>query len=142
MKVSIEEIEGVKHTVVYHGEKRLGYWRPLNSGYIKHLCHVEIKDNGEHEASDIHVATALSPLPRNPTADDARLLHLYAAHGLDVCGFYFSPLADDHNKLNSTKDIINITTCDVLDLTITVITHATNKQGERVGVAIYDRKAA
>jgi len=138
MKVTIEEIESVNHTVIWHADVRIGYWINCGLFYIKTLSHVEIKDEEPNSVSHRHIATALPPLPRNPTADDARLLHLYASHGLDGCGFWFSTLADDHNKVNNTKEIINIITCDALDLTITVITHAINEIGERVEIAIKD----
>jgi hypothetical protein len=114
MKTTIEEINGVKHTVVWHSDMRIGYWINCGLFYVKTLSHVEIKDEEPNSVSQKHVATALPALPRNPTADDAELLHFYAAHGLTATYEHEDGRDYDQREINCAID----------------------KQGNRVEIAI------
>jgi hypothetical protein len=76
MAITITDINGVNHTVVWHdgtAGKWNGDYRRLHDGKWL-LWH---SFNRNH-----HTATALPPLPRHLTAKDAPLLHAYAAQGL------------------------------------------------------------
>lgn len=78
-----------------------------------------------------YIITTLPPLPRNPTADDAWLLHLYASHGLYAAfGIYQFAHIDDDGEVyvygNAGLEMISSPET----------THCVYKQGNRVDVAI------
>jgi len=83
MKITIEEIYGVNHTVVFHRDCPKYNIRDrrvtcLKDGSICFFVDAECMT---------HVATALPPLPRHPrTINDARLMELYKSHGLRIFG--------------------------------------------------------
>lgn len=89
--------------------------------------------------NDVISHVVLPPLPRNPTADDVELLHAYAAHGLCPEGYvevyHGTPLEWNRNMHRTFSQILRtLRVCERLPF----ITHAINKQGERVEVAICD----
>lgn len=78
--ITIEQIEGRPHTVVWHGYTPKGgvlgrRFTTLFGGIYAVFMDSDCLD---------HIATALPPLPRNPKPKDAPRLHLYAAHGIGV----------------------------------------------------------
>jgi hypothetical protein len=115
-KITIEKINGVPHTVVWHDGVQANI--ASEEGWYNCYTHkISIDGNGKV------IATALPPLPRNPTADDAKLLHLYEAHGLHPTCF-----RGDINQYCLTTGM-NISQ---------KLTHAIDEQGNKVEVAICD----
>ena len=124
MKITRETINGVEHTVVLYGIGTAPVWARVYENWT-------YQDNK-------YDGCILPPLPKHPTKKDARLFHLYAAHGLYVQG---------------TCDMFKIAEsdypCDFLliahrvraDYKVT-ITHCFTDSGERVEVAIIDNKEA
>jgi hypothetical protein len=136
MTVTIEEISGKKHTVVWHGEvcNIFGaYLFKAHCGYLSFACAPD-EDVGEH------LATALPALPRYPKAEDAWLLHLYAAHGIaphitngdGYRGSFVGLLEDRWSIIGSQPYGDSLYTLTIVN---SEITHATYN-GERVEIAI------
>jgi len=120
IKVKIETISGRRCTVLWHNPREHIY---RHFSQIDLDCYANPLFNGEiiytSAIDGLHIATALPPLPRHPTKDDARLLCLYAAHGLMVHGF-------EKCKGGGMRYIQEIGE----------ITHAVTESGERVEIAI------
>lgn len=156
--ITIEKIGGVKHTVLWHDENVSGInqahrlfenlnWQTFALGQKALLGHrITHKGmSGFNSAIAIfeNIATALPPLPRHPTKDDAGLLHLYAAHGLfprakAIIGFgecedAAFALSEGHFTLtdrHSSSEWCSEHGCE--------ITHAVTADVERVEIAIKD----
>ncbi len=143
--VSIERIGGVEYTVVWHGS--LGHqvksisvgdrnWRALDNGVLVAFSTQIEPDYGKQ----VHFATALPPLPRNPKASDAWLLYRYCSEGIFPKGKYFHE-TDGWKEFISGRLIPHVETgyvrdaCDPYEPEIT-ITHCVTESGERVEVAI------
>lgn len=77
MKTTIENINGKQYTMIHHTRhSALGRrFAPLNNGVLEFFKDADCTQ---------HVATALPPLPRHPTKENVALLHLYAAHGVEL----------------------------------------------------------
>jgi hypothetical protein len=132
-KITIEEINDKPMTVLwcnpYHRGKSLeetakdglyrtvnhssGSWRERNYDYIENPITKEVMLVSKTDGTKVF-AVALPPLPRNPTADDLRLLDLYSAHEL----FVTVEILNNGEKLMCVLD----------------------KQRNRVEVAIIDRE--
>jgi hypothetical protein len=103
-KITIEKINGVEHTVIWfkpYNKKTLEQTASDGLTYLHDKGWVEqyydyitifptnqiliTKKDANHHVN----AIALPPLPHKPTADDTKLLHLYAAHGLYAYGESF-----------------------------------------------------
>jgi hypothetical protein len=137
MLVAIEEIEGVKHTIVWHFDtcntkkNSCEKWKKF-----QHTWELFLEDC----YGLLHIATALPPFPSKPTADDAKLLHLYAAHGLMVwwtdndeekpmnCAWLVNRDMLHYNSMVEATDLIKRIT----------ITHALDEQGNRIEIALKD----
>lgn len=137
MQVSVETINNELMTVVWNSsafanvtsitQNNCGswFWQPIsNGGYCLFVNRPRV---------NAHEATALPPLPRHPTEDDAWLLYLYASHGLYATfGVYQFAHMDDDGEVyaygNAGLDMISSPET----------THCTNQQGNRVDVAIRD----
>lgn len=118
--VSIVSINGVEYTVVWHGAPRRwsGDFRRLhNNALVLHNAF-----NRNH-----HIATALPPLPKHPTKDDAWLLHLYAAHGL---------IAQLQDREGAYGDFTNFLPLYDGEKYCVSFLYCTTESGERVSVAI------
>jgi hypothetical protein len=130
MKITIEEINGVKHTVVWHDTDKVA---PFDVGDKRGIQFTMQHNTGVIAISTLRydwIATALPPLPRQPTAKDAALLHAYAAHELDVHGTYY----DAFVLRDGEADGLLILRLIHVARKVT-ITHATHN-GERVEIAI------
>jgi hypothetical protein len=167
MKVTIEEIMFfhpekekhiyVQHTIIWHDKNYFryeyycgNYNKPsAKIQDTKRLCKV-ITDNSvilfeeNHDFSpnlNRHIATALPPLPRNPTADDAKLLYDYEAHGLCLVGDVEEFCTGEDNDLGNTYRAVHILKYvdSMLPNNVTLL-YAINEQNERVEIAIYDRE--
>jgi hypothetical protein len=146
MKTTKETINGVEHNVVWRNDATelvfqlttKGCWKKtLPFGYVAELA----------ELNREIVATALPPLPKNPTKDDARLLDLYRAHGL-----YVYAIENDDSYVDSSYEgiIVGYDKASGADGWIygdssregyiQYITHCVTESGERVEVAIIDRE--
>lgn len=163
MQVSVETINDKLMTVVWYGSlgfqcKSLGIsdnnWKTLHNG-VKIALSTQIEPE---YGKQIHFATALPPLPRNPTADDAWLLYLYASHGLVPFmkedkwrkGYFVGTIAEcstqvgtlmvqeaSHGRDESDPDeVFPDRIIYSLREGKTKITHCTDNQGNRVDVAI------
>jgi hypothetical protein len=140
MLVSVEQFNnGNTYTVVYsdivYTEKEAKDWNggfigfDLDSGAIRGYC----------KAGELYW-TALPPLPSKPTADDAKLLHLYAAHSLMVwwtdndeekpmnCAWLVNRDMLHYNSIAEATNLIKRIT----------ITHALDEQGNRIEIALKD----
>ncbi len=114
-KISIEEIQGKKYTVVWHEEDLHGYRvKAITVGYVLFCCN-----------RTAHLATALPALPRNPKPEHAALLYRYMAEGFEI-GF------DKNFHSGVPKTIIEMCSKEGSE-----ITHATHN-GNRVEIAITD----
>lgn len=156
--ITIENINGVPHTVVWHCHSTFDK-QPLYSYYCGRLNDSSWVVFNDLTAVD-HIATALPPLPRHPKPEHAELLHLYAAHSL-IPVFTFSsaltPVEDVRDAIE--EPFVGVmpkpggytlikTVCRAMwfhpdrpewnSTDNPPLTHAINKQGERVEVAIYD----
>jgi hypothetical protein len=148
MKTTIETIKGKPYTVVWHmptyaddgfkaQDGEVMFAMPLG-GYV--LANIDCKEV---------LATALPALPKHPTAEDAALLYLYAAHGLypvftdtrhlhlpeDERQYPFLTLYDaeiHREDYSDTRSGVVGTAIDAHD----EITHAVTASGERVEIAI------
>jgi hypothetical protein len=132
MKTTIEEIAGKKYTVVWHGSHTSFFdedhhafcdWIDLNNGVVVYLSNNE------------HIATALPALPRKPKPEDARLLHLYAAHGITPMGkrgaiYPARTYRDDATIVEENDEEIYLIDIETID--------ATDSEGNCVKVAIGD----
>ena len=113
MKVTIEQIKGVNYTVVWHEDidADVLHEEGLYDCYGFYIC-----INGNRKV----IATALPPIPRNPTADDAKLLYLYTSHSLNI--HYVDTVNFEIQFISRT------------------IKYCTDEQGNRFEIAIYDRE--
>jgi hypothetical protein len=118
MKITIEKINGVEHTVVWYNDNTVPDW--ANFKVVRDDLGIS---TGEYKCP-------LPPLPKHPTKDDARLLHLYAAHGLELQGY---ETADDSEPLYNTRDIL-------YNFDEVTITHCITESGERVEVVIINKE--
>jgi hypothetical protein len=146
MLVAIEEIEGVKHTIVWHFDdlypkkNSCEKWKKF-----QHTWELFLEDCD----GLLHIATALPPLPRNPTADDAKLISLYRAHGFYICATenYSEPIENrnpfiivgsNNDGCFYYQEIFNKEEDGWLDPSIITITHALDEQGNRIEIALKD----
>lgn len=87
MKVTIEEINGKRYTVIHHEEdiphdiKKYNY-KELDDRTLVFLTTELQGVSSGRVIPSIHLATALPALPRNPKQEDVGLLLEYAAKGL------------------------------------------------------------
>ena len=131
MKVAIEQIEGVDHTVVWHCGERVIMWRD----------HLELKQQFHggynlYGKLGAHIATALPPLPRNPTPKDLRLLNYYESYGL-------TPMCGQTNILHRVYEYLSTAEWGGLWADYDddyELSHAINDQNERVEIAITEGK--
>ncbi len=131
-KVTIEKIQGKQYTVMWqmdilgnlHDYKRLDNYIGYNF----------------YTAGDELIATALPALPRYPTAEDVELLHLYATHGL-ILIFTSEYSGAMTSKVKHTRNFTHVLT--ILERNYYPdkyeITHAIDKEGNRVEVAICEK---
>jgi len=124
--ITIENINGQLMTVVWHRKVEPTWkteWYKLQDCYA--LLHVK--------NTTYHIATALPPLPRNPTPDDAQLLYRYLSEGIQLMG---KPLVSPEDFFNDDSDISysHWPLVEILKAP-TQITHATYN-GQRVEIAI------
>ena len=121
--VTIEEIDGKKYTVVWHK------YGALAKGSVEHvewLGKVILYWFGSDiNGGSTHIATALPALPQKPNPEDAPLLYRYASEG-----FLFGTTT----RLLSGAGII----CWLGGGGSCEIVHMTDKEGNRVEVAIKD----
>ncbi len=153
MKTTIEKINGVEHTVVWvqpykrktleqTAQDGLTYWHDKGwtehyYDYIKNPITNETLITAKQANHHIH-AIALPPLPRNPTADDAKLLHLYASYGLQLCGTFYANVNKIGNQDFSSSSFL-MYLLSVLKaglVTNCKITHIIDEQDKKVEVAI------
>ena len=149
MLVSVEQFNnGNTYTVVYsdivYTEMKAKDWKggfiglDLDSGAIRGYC----------KGGELYW-TALPPLPRNPTADDAKLISLYRAHGFYICATenYSEPIENrnpfiivgsNNDGCFYYQEIINKEEDGWLDPSIITITHALDEQGNRIEIALKD----
>lgn len=142
-KITIEQFNNCKiYTVIYsdtfYTEQSAKDWSgfigiDLDNGTICGYC----------KAGELYWI-ALPPLPRNPTADDAKLLYAYAAQGLRVVfeqrlicsidvGIF---IGVNHKDIMCQKEKGGY--CDYYYFRRAKALHALNEAGERVEIAIYD----
>lgn len=116
MKTSIETINGNLYTVVWHEpmDDRKGIWVRTANEDILHAA--------VYEGAYI-IATALPALARKPKPEDARLLHLYAGHGIEV-----------HGKIASLNNFNG--NGATFPCRLSVITHALDEDGNTIEIAI------
>ena len=134
MLVSVENIDGVKHTVIWYSE--IDAHIICDEGwydcYLHKIC---IDGNGKV------IATALPPLPRNPNADDAKLLYAYVAYGLKVIFQHKDCIAHDMAEFVGF-DGLNILLLNFYGvfkyLDTYKITHALDEQNNRIEIALKD----
>lgn len=121
--ITIEKINGVPHTVVWHGKPNnpLSDWQYGALGTRVMFCMLHGKRNYRI------MATALPPLPRHPTEADAPLLFAYASHGIEVW-------ATRTDFVGKGFTVTGIAVLNMLGKPLD-ITHAMHK-GERVAIAI------
>jgi hypothetical protein len=124
--ITIENINGVPHTVIWYREYVTASHINKESGTY---AWAELKPFGSalfvNEGVNVHAAIALAPMPRYPAKDDAALLYAYASHGIFV-GTEYAEILSPENIMYRIKS----------SPLVVVITHAVNAQGERVDVAI------
>ena len=87
--ITIEDIGGVPHTVIWHIDAYDWDTQKLDIDWLDQIDAVWFPSVFGREYYDdckrpVHIATALPPLPRCLTPKHAPLLHLYAAHGLGI----------------------------------------------------------
>ena len=148
MTITIEEIYGVNHTVVWHMEKSCLRIYTVEEWAHRHNVGYVI----EHPDDECNKATALPPMPRHPTAKDAPLphayaaplLHAYAAHGLVPVFTFVAHFMRPECLFIGELDIgvvISAPSCDKESYPLFVawealeISHAMHN-GERVEIAI------
>jgi hypothetical protein len=149
MKTTIEEINGKKYTMttvedieqweISEAQQYID-WRGVYVYVQKHL-----------KGCEYIAAYALPALPRNPTADDAELLHLYAGNGLTPI---FTHQGNKHlaiyereaRVLPSVNEVFKAGYCDEYNLEYLasvkrqdILTHAVDKQGNRIQIAIEEK---
>lgn len=129
-KITIEEIQGKKYTVVWHANMSENYmrseltWLPLKNGCLINYPW----------GAATHIATALPALPRHPKPEHASLLYRYMAEGMQIKGRFYTRDNDwevDFMTAHPESVIWQEDGCK------SEITHATHN-GERVEIAITD----
>jgi hypothetical protein len=155
MLVSIENIDGVEHTVIWYiepfspfSDALEGKW--LNIDYDGYIGEDKLGVlRGYQGNQGIIEWIALPPLPKNPTTDDAKLLDLYRAHGLYAifkfkeyegeggeeyqirglsdCGTFYTELQE--NEIEYMGRCYNYNDG---------ITHALDEQNNRIEIALKD----
>ena len=141
MKVTIEQFNnGNTYTVVYsdtvYTEMEAKDWKggfrglDLDSGAIRGYC----------KGGELYW-TALPPLPKKLTDDNAKLLYDYEAHGLCLVGDVEEFCTGEDNDLGNTYRAVHILKYvdSMLPNNVTLL-YAINEQNERVEIAIYDRE--
>ncbi len=142
---SLEETakDGLYRTVNHSS----GSWRERNYDYIENPITKEVMLVSKTDARKVF-AVALPPLPRNPTVADAKLLHLYAAHGLKIVleqrlictiqqGVF---IGVNYEDIMCQK--INGGYTDYYYFRTAKIIHTLDKQGNKVEVAIIDKESS
>jgi hypothetical protein len=122
--ITIEAINGKAYTVVIPLGVELkeiegAGWEAVDWQGVRYSVDRTVP-NGDHV-----IAAALPALPRKPKPEDARLLYLYAAHGIDVRG---RKIDDMYPEPVVVEDVC-------FQYGLEEITHATFN-GERVEIAI------
>lgn len=139
-KITIEEINGKKYTVIWHQDsiatEKLN--ELLDNGEIKEL---ETSQGAIIIAShNGYIATALPAILEHPTVNDASLIFLYAAHGLYLCGEQ-SAFKDDFNQelavysnMQFMQDWLPLQHIEDFTIKITYAIHA--ETGKQLEIAI------
>ena len=138
MKVTIKPINGINHTVVWHDESFITTFIESEFDLLNNGSLVKIVYNLDEEKCK-HIATALPPLPKKLTDDNAKLLYDYEAHGLCLVGDVEEFCTGEDNDLGNTYGAVHILKYvdSMLPNNVTLL-YAINEQNERVEIAIYD----
>lgn len=149
MSVTVESINGLPRTVIWHQE---GYKTTLGRKFIV------LRDGGLGIFADAdhvtHIATALHPLPLKPDVKNVKLLYLYAAHGLIAHGRaqehveeWDYPGQPTPRRLVRKEDVDREWEFEGIEslnlgyrgeLLGIKITHAVNERGESLDIAVRD----
>lgn len=135
MKVTIKPINGINHTVVWHDESFITTFIESEFDLLNNGSLVKIVYNLDEEKCK-HIATALPPLPRNPTPKDLRLLNYYESYGL-------TPMCGQTNILHRVYEYLSTAEWGGLWADYDddyELSHAINDQNERVEIAITEGK--
>lgn len=131
MKTTIEQINGESYTVVWHcpPTKQCRYKKctGLNGGFV-----LVFEQDADAEG---YIAIALPALPRHPKPEDAQLLYRYMAEGVVPCGGWLRT-QKYFREIKCKSVSFALMDAIVRNVSKIVITHATDKDGNRVEVAI------
>ena len=137
MKTTIETINGKEYTVVWYGSKNklpkpIQWFRMPNR---EQILLIKELDGG----CNVY-ATALPALPRHPKPEDTPLLHRYAAEGLMVWWADNDKNNPMRNAWMSNPHLVqfNEIARHTDSRTRIEITHAVDKDGNKIDVAIKD----
>lgn len=136
MKITIEEINGVKHTVVTVNDAEV--WELAEADRVIDWRGVYTYIQGKYSyplpANSYVIGCALPPIPRHPTVDDAPLLHAYATHGLKIICDKLHHMTNKPIQTCHFLDVLN--DWERNDCPHSYVTKSAMHNGERVEIAI------